>query len=344
MNAIAKAFAGWGREAARGWDRFWFTPALPHTLAVLRICGGAMLLYTHAVWSINLNAFLGPNAWVNGRTAALLNRDADGNNYAWSYLYYVDSPALLWILHIAALVVFAMLTIGLFTRVTSILAWLIAVAYCNRLTGTLFGLDQINVFIATYLMVGNSGGAWSVDRWLASRRTPSSIQQFALAHAPAISTNIAMRLLQIHMCVIYLFGGIHKMRGDTWWDGSALWYAFAQLEYQSIDMTWMAQHRWILALLTHITVFWEAYYCFLVWPKLTRPICLAMAVAVHLGIALFLGMKTFGLAMIIGNLAFVYPETVRDVVAWFSRASRAFLAKTQPIPAGRESMAVATTR
>jgi hypothetical protein len=35
---------------------------------------------------------------------------------------------------------------------------------------------------------------------------------------------------------------------------------------------------------------------------------------VHLGIALFLGMPTFGLAMIIANLAFVYPETVEAIV------------------------------
>src|SRR4029078_12384823 len=92
----------------------------------------------------------------------------------------------------------------------------------------------------------------------------------------------------------------------------------ASREYQSLDMTWTVKHRWLLAMLTHVTVFWETFYCFLVWPKLTRPICIAMASAVHLGIALFLGMKTFGLAMIIGNLAFVYPETVAALAAWFS--------------------------
>jgi hypothetical protein len=336
---MIKHVANWFREFARGWDRFWFTPALPHTLALVRICGGAMLLYTHAVWSLNLNAFLGREAWVNAQTSALLNQDAEGHNYAWSYLYYIDSPALLWTVHIAALVVFAMLTLGVFTRVTSVLAWLISIAYCNRLTGTLFGLDQINAFIATYLMVGDSGGAWSLDRWLASRRP-----QITTQHSPSIRTNIAMRLLQVHMCVIYLFGGIAKMRGETWWDGSALWYAFAQLEYQSIDMTWMVRYRWLLALFTHVTVFWETFYCFLVWPKLTRPLCLAMAVAVHLGIAIFLGMKTFGLAMIIGNMAFVYPEMVRDAVAWLSRSSRILLRRTQPAISARQSLAVSATR
>ena len=90
------------------------------------------------------------------------------------------------------------------------LAWLITIAYCNRLTGTLFGLDQINAFIATYLMVGDSGGAWSVDRWLAgtcTARRAERRREHSQLHRPS-DTNIAMRLLQVHMCVIYLFGGI----------------------------------------------------------------------------------------------------------------------------------------
>jgi hypothetical protein len=314
MNALAGSVRAWSKAVLRGWDQFWFTPALPHTLALIRILGGAMLLYTHAIWTIDLDAFLGSHSWLTSHTAALMNRYPGEQNFAWSYLYFVDSPLLLWALHVAGLAVFAMLTVGLFTRASAVLAWIITISYCHRLTGTLFGLDQINAFIATYLMLGDSGGVWSVDRWLARR---GGLE--APPH-PSVGANIAIRCLQLHMCVIYLFGGIGKMRGEMWWDGSALWFAFASLEYQSLNMTWMVRHRWLLALLTHVTVFWETFYCFLVWPKLTRPLCLAMAVLVHLGIAICLGMKTFGLVMIIANLAFVYPETVRDVVGWFAIA------------------------
>jgi hypothetical protein len=116
------------------------------------------------------------------------------------------------------------------------------------------------------------------------------------------------------MCVIYLFGGIGKMRGMDWWNGSAVWYASANLEYQSLSLTWLVYYPWLIALLTHLTVFWETFYPVLIWPRLTRPLFLAMAVVVHGGIALFLGMKTFGLVMLIGNLAFVAPEHVEQLV------------------------------
>jgi hypothetical protein len=117
------------------------------------------------------------------------------------------------------------------------------------------------------------------------------------------------------MCIIYLFSGIAKMQGEPWVLGDASWLSFAMYEYQSrlhaFDMTWTASHPWLLNIMTHATVFWELTYCALVWPALTRPWVLLMAIFVHAGIALFLGMPTFGLVMLIGNLAFVSPKTVR---------------------------------
>jgi hypothetical protein len=68
-----------------------------------------------------------------------------------------------------------------------------------------------------------------------------------------------------------------------------------------------------------VTVFWELSYPALIWSRATRPIVLAIALGAHGGIALFLGMITFGVAMLIGNLAFIPAEVVRRL---FERKSR----------------------
>ncbi|HTN75644.1 MAG TPA: HTTM domain-containing protein [Pirellulaceae bacterium] len=304
MNKLVLETKQWLRDAWQSWDRFWFTPAEPHTLAAIRILGGAMLFYTHLVWGFNLEAFLGPQAWVDNATALELQRGW----FTWSHLWYIESPALLWVAHIAALLVFALLTVGLFTRVMSVLACVLTLAYCHRLHGAMFGLDQVNAMLAMYLMLAPCGAVYSVDRWL---QKLSGKNERPL---PSVMSNIAIRLIQLHMCIIYLFGGISKLRGDMWWDGSAVWFAIANVEYQSVDLTWLAHFPWAIAALTHITVFWETFYCFTIWPKWSRPLTLAIAVAVHGGIALFLGMPTFGLAMLIGNLAFVSPQLVAAAV------------------------------
>jgi Zn-dependent protease with chaperone function len=94
-----------------------------------------------------------------------------------------------------------------------------------------------------------------------------------------------------------------------------MWRAFANLEYQSADMTWLAWHPWLVNLITHASIAWELSFCVLIWLRLWRPPVLAGAVVLHLGIGLFLGMWTFGLVMLIGCASFLPAEAVRQFVA-----------------------------
>lgn len=305
MKLAVQYFRELYKACMAGWDQFWFRPSDPATYSLIRILAGAMMFYTHLVWTIGLNDFFGPNAWL---ASDAVNAYYD-SPYPWSYLWHTQSTAALYAVHLAGLVVFACLTIGFFSRVASVLSYLIVVAYVNRLPGALFGLDQLNALLAMYLMVGPSGARYSVDHWLTKRRSGRASEV-----APSVGATIGIRLIQLHMCVIYFFAGISKLQGPAWWDGSALWGAVGNLEYQSIDMTWLAGWPLAIAAMTHVTVLWELSYPALVWPRLTRPLVLALAVPLHLGIGLFLGMPTFGLIMLVGNLAFVSPWLVRTIV------------------------------
>ncbi len=310
MKTVVAYFRELASQTLGGWNRFWFTPTDPATLGLIRLLAGAMLLYTHLVWTLDLEAFFGPDGWLPKSIVGPLRED----QFAWSYLWLIESRWLLWAAHLAALVVFAMLCLGLFSRAVSVAAYFITVAYANRAVGSLFGLDQINALLAMYLMIGPSGAAFSVDRWLARRRAHGALAPAA----PSVSANIAIRLIQVHMCIVYLFAGLSKLQGPSWWDGTAMWIALGNLEYQSLDMTWLVNWPMVIAVLTHVTVFWEVSYAALVWPRLTRPIVIVLAVPLHLGIAFCLGMVTFGLVMLFGNLAFVSPSLVR---AMFDRRS-----------------------
>lgn len=313
---VGLAAKSWLTGCVSAWDRFWFTPRLPHTLGVLRIAAGLMLLYSHLVLASDLMSFLGDDAWINNETARQLHdgafREAD---WARSYLWYISSPGVLWAHHLFTIAVTACFAAGLLTRIAAPLAVALQLMYLHRLTGALFGLDQIVTYSAMYLMISPCGSCFSLDarlrKRLANRRRDSRLLQWLLPDAtPSIAANIATRLLQLHLCVIYLFGGLSKARGQSWWDGTAMWYSVGNYEYQSVDMTWMASFPRLTSALTHATVCWEIFYCALVWPKLTRPIVLAIAVMVHGGIALFMGMITFGTMMIAANMIFIQPEWI----------------------------------
>ena len=184
-------------------------------------------------------------------------------------------------------------------------AWAAAlvISYANRATGALFGLDQVLAFLTLYLAVSRCGDAFSVDRW--RRKNDPNVTPVAPV---SVFNTIATRLIQVHLCVVYLFAGLGKCQGETWWNGEAIWGAVASYEYQTVDMTFMADQMGWVAVVTLMTLVWEVSYAALVWPRLTRPIVLALAVPMHLGIGMCMGMMTFGLIMLVANLAFVEPH------------------------------------
>ena len=103
---------------------------MPHTLAVIRILCGLMLVYVHAIWLSMAGDFFGENAWVDLSTARQLHR----YDYIGSYLTYISSPTLIGLHQIVAMIVSAMMAIGLFTRITTPLAWFMTLMVCHRQT------------------------------------------------------------------------------------------------------------------------------------------------------------------------------------------------------------------
>lgn len=309
MKVLFSSIADWFRAVGKGWNDFWFAATDPALLSLLRMMTGLMLFYTHLVWSMDLSAFFGPKAWI---TLPVLKKihEFEGSNYAWSHFNLIESVWLVWVVHILALVILLMFTLGLFSRTTAVMAWLITVSYLNRISLAEFGLDRVNVMLAMYVMLGPCGARYSIDSWLRRRRNEGAGED--VSHSSAAT--LAVRLIQIHMCVIYFFAGSRKLLGGAWWDGSAMWQSVANLEYQSLDMTWLAAWPLLTTFLTHLTVFFELAYPALIWPRLTRPIVLMLALFLHLGIVLALGMPTFGLAMLIGNSAFLSPGLVRALL------------------------------
>lgn len=311
------------RNATTEWDRFWFAPVDPALTGIIRICTGLMLVYTHAVWGLELGAFFGSNGWI---PPDALRAVQDGQ-LAWSFWWWIPD-AWMWPAHLFSLVILTLFTIGLWTRATAALSFGIVVSYVHRATPALFGLDQINALLTLYLAIGYLGTpvlsrALSADRYLRLRkssRLTGGLQNAPLP--PSAAANLTLRLIQVHMCVIYFFAGISKLQGPAWWDGQAMWLAFANLEYQSSDMTWLADWPILVNLMTHTTVLWEISFAFLIWRPALRPVMLAVSIPLHLGIGAFLGMWTFGLIMLVGCASFLSPpivaRAVDAAVHWFN--------------------------
>lgn len=313
---IGRYFLGLFHATVDGWHRFWFSLADPAPLAVIRIAIGMLLVYSHSVWALNSDAFLGADAWLDG--AAVSAIQADG--YLFSAMWWVDaSPTLIAVVHGVAILNALLLTFGLWSRVAAPVAFLLTASFANRNPAALYGFDQVLGFVTLYLCVNPGNGWLSFDYWRDFRRRQKyagwrrvDTSQIVVAQ-PSISANIATRLIQLHLCLIYLVAGLAKLKGAAWWSGVAFWGAIGNLEYQTLDMTWLVNWPMIVSLLTVSALAWEISYTALVWNRWTRPLVLAFGVMVHGGIAVCFGMITFGLSMIVANVAFVSPTLIRSL-------------------------------
>jgi hypothetical protein len=299
------------KSAVGAWDRFFFRPADPTPLGLIRAATGALLLWSLGVVGLDLRGFLGSDGWADPEVV----RQTMGHA-AWSFWLWMPDAAL-WPTWAACMVVLLLFTLGYKSRVTAPLAWAIAVSTNRRVPVMLFGFDSIVATWAFYLAVtGASGQAFSLDRLLAARRRARGAAKGPGGPdcgppAPTVSANLALRLIQLNLCLIYAVAGLAKLRGDAWWDGRAFGMLLGNSEFRPFDLSWLVAYPMLVSLGTHATIALELLYPVLVWGRGLRPWVLAITAVMHVGIILTLGLLEFSLVMLAANLAFVPGDWLR---------------------------------
>lgn len=306
-----------------GWNRFFFTPADPTALGLIRLGVGALLFWSLFVYGLDLQAFFGSDGWADPDSVRFVNRMQSPG--AWSFWFLVPD-AMLRPVWIGCLIVVAMFTVGLWSRVTAVLAWIIVVSISRRVPVSLFGFDQIVSAWTLYLaFTFASGQAVSLDRFLAryrqARATVARRRQDGRWLVPSglpdssVSANLGLRLIQLHLVLIYGMAGVAKLQGPGWWSGTAIWGVLASAEFGRFDFTWLAAYPWFLNFLTHAALAFELSYPILIWVPVLRPLVIFTAVVMHVGIAISApGLTEFGMVMFAGNLAFASGPWLRSLV------------------------------
>ncbi len=254
-----------------------------------------------------------------------------------SHWYHLTDPTTMWLTHVAAIIVFLFFTIGLFTRVTSVMAWALSLTYIHRGQISLFGQDTMQTILMTYLMISPCGAAFSIDalraRFRAAKVTlGSGGRSISWATAtlngpqPSWLANFAIRLFQINFCLIYMSSGISKLKGSTWWEHSAPWLVLVNPEFGLIRyrlyewfMRELAESRFLISLIAGsislFTLVIEIGLPILIWTRL-RPLMIICSAMLHLGIAIIMGLAVFGLYMFALLLCYFPAQLIRERVGW----------------------------
>lgn len=165
---------------------------------------------------------------------------------------------------------------------------------------------------------------------------------------PSIAANFAIRLIQVHFCIIYFASGTSKLLGSTWWSGTALNLVMLNAEFSPLHhalyynvLKFLASHRWMwesfMAFNIVATLVLELGFPFLVWYPRMRWVMVCGSVMLHTGIAIFMGLTTFSMIMIVMVASFIPPEVIDDLANRLSeRFSQWFAARAERTEGSRE--------
>lgn len=305
MNArsMAAPRAANERGFARAWtavERFAFAPASAAPLAVLRIGLASVLLIQAGMVAPALFDLYGRAGILQTPLLDALGR-SEFVRLGWlidrlAPLGIGEAPIIVAVGTFYVLALVALLA-GWYTRTAAAGAWFSHLMLMMTADVTNYGVDRFANIFLFYLMWMPAGAALSLDRWLG--RTPVG---------PTSMARFALRLVQIHLCVVYLVSGVGKALGEQWWNGEAIWRTLNMPEYRQYDFTWLAHYPWLAVGAGWMVMLVESGYPVMIWPRRTRRLWVAATVALHVGIAAFMGLGVFGAIMAVLTIsAFAVP-------------------------------------
>ena len=189
-----------------------------------------------------------------------------------------------------------------FSLPAAVTAWVLHLAAAGSGGFITYGVDSFMTIALFYLAIAPLPDRYSVDARLRGRRLNA-----------AYRIGFHQRVLQLHLCLIYFFGGLAKSLGAGWWDGTSMWRALTRPPFNIVDPHLLLQWSYLFPVAGISVCALELLYPVLIWPKQTRTIWLASILTMHIGIGMLMGLYSFAMIMIILNAAAFGADLIPQV-------------------------------
>ncbi len=293
------------RFVADAWNRFFFAPQLPAPVALFRILYGVMVIATLILLRPDWLTWYGPHSWMTLSTMHKMEPGMRLNLFAVIPQTNAAIEALFWIALASAI----LLTIGLFTRVNTIVVFLCLASIDQRNLNILNGGDTFLRVAGFFLIFAPAGAAFSVDRLIRMRRGKESAEI-------SPSSPWAQRMIQIELALVYFVSFCWKIQGASWIHGTALYYVYHLDEIQRFPLPQWLLTPTILKLGTWAALAMEFSLGVLIWIKKLRYIILALGLLFHLYLEYSLNVPMFQWDVLSAYVLFVDPADLDRTWKW----------------------------
>ena len=263
LKVLQNYFSDLSSQFGNGWNRFWFTPASPAPLGLVRLVMGIVAIRWYLSFYPDLQFFFGPNGIIDAQTVEQWR----GPNPVLSIFDLPQSAASLWFTYWVGLAVLVLVAAGLF---------------CAR--DQRGCIDRRRVARPSRADAGSPDGGRAGDgdglplhrsvrrrlfRWIdcGGSGVHRLSEVIAVPGAFNVGANIALRLIQVHLALLHFAMAIGQLRDDSWWMGRAIWGFIGKQDSGYLEMTWLSDHIYLLNLWTHGIVIFEFAFALLIWNR-----------------------------------------------------------------------------
>ncbi len=272
--------SGLRARLAAGLDRF-FAPQPYAAMVVCRIVFGAVAFGYFAGRVDLVQPIWGPEGifgagFFDRMELDVAVRSREGGV---DWLAHNPSAALVWMLWGAGLVASALFALGAFTRPAGTIALVVYTLFHARNPYATAGWSVMLKPFLLYVLLAPTGRFASIDAW---RR-----KDHAALALPAtwLGPGWPVRLVQVHLCAMYLVAGWSRIDSPSWWEGEATFAALSDLFYARFDVDWQPWKP-LLEAATYAAFALEALAPVLLWvPGIASAWALGL-LALHAGLEL----------------------------------------------------------
>lgn len=298
----------------KAWDNFFFQPVPTEGMALFRIVWMLLLAAYFVLDLPNYQLFYGAEGILSLKTVAGQFPYPHMNIF---HMLGVGEGSLQFISVLYGLAIFSAL-VGFYTRTSMVIVLVCMVSFHQRNIWLLSSSDLL-IRATTILMIFSPAGhALSLDAYFARKEGKPLEREWA----PWV-----LRVIQIQLSVVYLWTVWHKLKGDTWFDGTALYYATRQAAMTNFPVPWLMDSLVFLKISTWGTLLLEVALGSLIWIKEFRKPLIIFGILFHLGIEYVMSIPFFELAMIALLINFFTPEELKGFVAQSEITFRRWFAK-----------------
>lgn len=281
--------------------------------SVLRIVAGFALVYQYLVLYSQRHYLYGPDATFPFEVFV-----EDVSNAGSFSLYAVSRSALYFeVLYHLSCVCVVLWWLGVRTSYLTPIVWVLVWSLHERNPYLLDGGHNLIQIVLLYACLVDVSSRWSVDAWLARRRGAARDP----VGVSAIVHNAGVLACAIQLSLVYGVAGLYKVQGETWQNGTALYYSLRGGEFVWPGMSELVYEQgWLLTLLAYATVAFQLSFPFLLFlGRRTRLLIVVVGIGFHLGIMAFMSLFTFAAFMLAVDLMFVTDEEYEGARARLAR-------------------------